>query len=43
MISESRQPLKQTQPVLEYAAAHLDDDVSLTALARQASLAVFHL
>jgi AraC family transcriptional regulator len=31
------------QPVLAYAAAHLDDDVSLTALASQASLSPFHL
>jgi AraC-like DNA-binding protein/effector-binding domain-containing protein len=31
------------QPVLVYAAAHLDDDISLTALASQAALSPFHL
>lgn len=31
------------QPVLAYAAAHLDEDVSLAALARQAGLSAFHL
>lgn len=31
------------QPVLGYAAAHLDEDVSLAALARQAKLSAFHL
>ncbi len=31
------------QPVLAYAAAHLDEDVSLTALASQAALSPFHL
>jgi AraC family transcriptional regulator len=36
-------PLKRIQPVLAYAKAHLDEDVSLTALARQADLSVFHL
>jgi AraC family transcriptional regulator len=35
--------LKRIQPVLAYAAAHLDDDVSLRALARQAGLSVYHL
>ncbi len=36
-------PLKQVQPVLAYAAGHLDEDVSLEALARQAGLSAFHL
>jgi AraC family transcriptional regulator len=36
-------PLKRIQPVLAYAVAHLDEDVSLTALADQAGLSVFHL
>ncbi len=31
------------QPLLAYAAAHLDDDVSLTALAGKASLSAFYL
>jgi AraC family transcriptional regulator len=31
------------QPVLAYASAHLDEDVSLAALARQAGLSAFHL
>ena len=31
------------QPLLAYAAANLDDDVSLTALAGKASLSAFHL
>ncbi len=35
--------LKQVQPVLAFAAAHLDEDVSLTALAGQAGLSAFHL
>jgi len=35
--------LKQMQPVLAYAAAHLDEDVSLAALAGQAGLSPFHL
>jgi AraC family transcriptional regulator len=36
-------PLKQIQPVLAFAAANLDEDVSLTALAEQAGLSAFHL
>jgi AraC family transcriptional regulator len=36
-------PLKQVQPVLAYAAAHLDEDLSLEALAAQAGLSTFHL
>ncbi len=36
-------PLKRIQPVLAYAAAHLDEDVSLAALAHQAGLSVYHL
>jgi AraC family transcriptional regulator len=36
-------PLKQVQPVFAYAAAHLDDDLSLAALADQAGLSAFHL
>lgn len=35
--------LKTVQPVLAYAAGHLDEDVSLAALARQAGLSEFHL
>src|SRR5690348_3815261 len=35
--------LRQIQPVLAYAAAHLDGDVSLAALARQAGKSPFHL
>jgi AraC family transcriptional regulator len=35
--------LASVQPLLAYAAANLDDDVSLTALAGQASLSAFHL
>jgi AraC-like DNA-binding protein/effector-binding domain-containing protein len=35
--------LKQIQPVLAFAAAHLDEDVSLTALAAKAGLSGFHL
>lgn len=35
--------LKQIQPVLAYAARHLDEDVSLDALAGQADLSKFHL
>ena len=34
---------RKMQPVLGYAAAHLDEDVSLAALARQAKLSAFHL
>jgi len=36
-------PLKQVQPVLEFAASHLDDDLSLTVLAARAGLSAFHL
>src|ERR1700730_2399748 len=36
-------PLKQVQPVLAFAAAHLDEDLSLEALAREAGLSAFHL
>jgi len=36
-------PLKQVQPVFAYAAAHLDEDLSLAALADQAGLSAFHL
>jgi AraC family transcriptional regulator len=36
-------PLKQLQPVLEFAAEHLDEDVSLMALANRAGLSPFHL
>ena len=35
--------LRQIQPVVAYAAGHLDQDVSLAALAHQAGLSVFHL
>jgi AraC family transcriptional regulator len=34
---------KRVQPVLAYAATHLDEDVSLATLARQAGLSPFHL
>jgi AraC family transcriptional regulator len=36
-------PLKQVQPVLAYAAAHLEEDLSLAALAGRAGLSAFHL
>jgi AraC family transcriptional regulator len=36
-------PLKQVQPVIAFAASHLDEDLSLTALAGQAGLSAFHL
>ncbi|MGA2880221.1 MAG: helix-turn-helix domain-containing protein [Bryobacteraceae bacterium] len=36
-------PLKQVQPVIAFAAAHLDEDLSLEALADQAGLSAFHL
>ncbi len=36
-------PLKRVQPVVAYAARHLDDDVSLGTLAGQAGLSAFHL
>jgi AraC family transcriptional regulator len=35
--------LRQVQPVLAFSAAHLDEDLSLEALAEQAGLSVFHL
>ncbi len=35
--------LKQVQKVVAYAAGHLDEDVSLEALAGQAGLSAFHL
>jgi len=35
--------LKRVQPVLAFAAAHLDEDLSLEALAHRASLSPFHL
>src|SRR5580700_6329157 len=35
--------LKQVQPVLAFAAVHLDEDLSLAALADQAGLSAFHL
>lgn len=36
-------PLKKLQPVLAFAAAHLDADLSLETLARRARLSPFHL
>jgi AraC family transcriptional regulator len=36
-------PLKQVQPVIAFAAAHLDEDLSLTALAGRVGLSAFHL
>ena len=36
-------PFQKVQPALAFAAAHLDEDVSLNALAAQAGLSVFHL
>jgi AraC family transcriptional regulator len=36
-------PLKQIQTVLKFAAANLDEDVSLRALAARAGLSTFHL
>jgi AraC family transcriptional regulator len=36
-------PLKQVQPVFAYAAAHLDEDLSLAALADQTGLSAFYL
>lgn len=35
--------LKQVQPVLAFAAAHLDEDLSLAALASRVGLSAFHL
>jgi AraC family transcriptional regulator len=43
MTMQSRRPLRKIQPVVAYATAHLDEDVSLAALARQAGLSAFHL
>jgi AraC family transcriptional regulator len=36
-------PLKQVQPVIAFAAGHIDEDLSLTVLADQAGLSAFHL
>jgi AraC family transcriptional regulator len=36
-------PFKKVQPVVAYAARHLDDDLSLEVLAAQAGLSPFHL
>ena len=36
-------PLRRVQPALAFAAAHLDDDLSLALLAKQAGLSPFHL
>src|ERR1700722_16949426 len=36
-------PLERVQPVLAYAAAHLDEDLSLGALADHAGGSAFHL
>src|SRR6202034_2761314 len=36
-------PLKQVQPVIAFAAAHLDEDLSLGSLADHAGLSAFHL
>ena len=36
-------PLKRLQPVVAFAAEHLDEDLSLGALADQAGLSAFHL
>ncbi len=36
-------PLQQVQPVLAFAAAHLDEDLSLAKLAARAGLSAFHL
>jgi AraC family transcriptional regulator len=38
-----RSQLKQVQPALAYATAHLDEDVSLVTLATQAGLSAFHM
>ena len=43
MTAQLKRPLRKMQPLLAYAAAHLDEDVSLAALARQAGLSAFHL
>src|SRR5262249_10077745 len=36
-------PLQRVQGILAYASAHLDEDLSLAALAEQANLSSFHL
>jgi AraC family transcriptional regulator len=36
-------PLKQVQPAIKFAAAHRDEDLSLTVLAAEAGLSAFHL
>lgn len=36
-------PLQQVQPVIAFAAAHLDEDLSLAALSGHAGLSAFHL
>lgn len=36
-------PLKQIQPIIAFAAVHLDQDVSLTTLARRAGYSTYHL
>ena len=36
-------PLKQVQPILAFASGHLEEDLSLAALAGQAGLSPFHL
>jgi AraC family transcriptional regulator len=38
-----RAPFNKVQPVLAHAAAHLDEDVSLTVLAERSGLSTFHL
>ncbi len=43
MIRSPRRSLKKMQPILAYAAKHLDEDVSLAALSRQTGLSAFHL
>ena len=43
MIRSPRRSLKKMQPILAYAAGHLDEDMSLAALSRQTGLSAFHL
>lgn len=43
MKARSQRQFAKMQPVLAYAAARLDEDVSLAALAREAGLSAFHL
>jgi AraC family transcriptional regulator len=43
MMGQRRNRFRRVQPALAYAAKHLDEDVSLAALARQAGLSPFHL